>query len=133
MSFLDIDTEVRASKTHGKGVFALRDFSPGEIVFAWDTSNTLTDARYEQLTGEQKNYVIRYKGSWLFMTSPSCYINHSCESNTRALNGHDIAIKPITAGEEITSDYRSEMKEGEHMVCRCRTASCVGYIVGTAV
>jgi SET domain-containing protein len=129
---LDIETEVRKSKIEGKGVFALRDFKPGEIVIAWDTSNTLSEDEYARLPEDQRRYVVRFKGQWLYMMPPSRYVNHSCDANTRALNGADVAIKEIHAGEEITSDYRSEMKLGEKMECHCGAATCIGYIVGIA-
>lgn len=131
--FIDVDTEVRKSKIEGRGVFALRDFNSGEIVIAWDTSNTLSDAQYERLPEDQRRYVTRYNGEWLYMLEPARFVNHSCDSNTVPLRGNDVAVKEIHAGEEITSDYRPVMSQGERMECRCGAVSCMGYIVGTAV
>ena len=127
------DIEVRKSRIEGRGVFALREFHPGGVVTTWDTSNTLSDEQYKNLSDDQRRYVTRYQGGWLFMQEPASYINHSCEPNTRALNGHDVAIAEIHMGDEITSDYRPEMKVGEEMKCRCGTKGCLGYIIGTGL
>lgn len=129
---LDIETEVRKSKIHGSGVFALRDFKPGEIVIEWDTSNTLTDAEYERLPADQHAYVVRLNGEWLYMLAPARFVNHSCDSNTVPLRGNDVAVRDIEAGEEITTDYRSVMPLGERMDCRCGASSCQGFMVGSA-
>ncbi len=131
--FLDVDTAVGKSKIDGRGVIALRDFNPGEIVIPWDTSNTLTDAEYERLPEDQRRYVARYKGEWLYMLEPARFVNHSCDSNTVPLRGNDVAVREIKAGDEITSDYRSVMLSGERMACRCGAQNCMGYIVGIAV
>jgi SET domain-containing protein len=130
---LDTDIEVRKSKIEGRGVFALRDFKPGAVVVEWDTTNTLSDREYEQLPEDQRSYVARFKGGWLYMLEPARYVNHSCDPNAIPLNGADVAIREIRAGDEITSDYRSVMPIGERMECRCGASTCMGYIVGTAV
>lgn len=130
---LDIETEVRKSKIDGKGVFALRDFNPGDVVIAWDISNILTDEQYARLPEDQRRYVVWFKGQRLYMMEPARYVNHSCDANTRPMNGYDIAVKEIDPGEEITSDYRSTMKKGERMECKCGALACTGYIEGTAV
>ena len=127
------DIEVRKSRIHGRGVFALRDFKPGEVVLMWDTSYALTDDEYAKLPDDQKQYATRYRGGWILMQEPMRYVNHSCDANTASQEGTDVATKPIRAGEEITSDYRPEMKKGERMKCRCRTESCEGFIVGTGL
>lgn len=130
---LDIKTAVGKSKIEGMGLFALEDFKPGDIIVAWDTSNTLSDAEYERLPKDQRRYVVRYNGGWLYMMGPGRSVNHSCDPNTVPLRGSDVAIRDIHAGDEITSDYRPLMPQGERMECRCGTANCAGYIVGTAI
>lgn len=130
---LDVKTTVGKSKIQGQGLFALEDFKPGDVVVAWVTSNTLSNEEYERLPEEQRRYAVRYKGGWLYMLGPGRSINHSCDPNTIPLNGSDVAIRNIAAGEEITSDYRPVMPVGERMECACGASNCVGYIVGTAM
>jgi hypothetical protein len=130
---LDINVEVRKSKIAGRAVFALQDFRAGEVVFDWDTSNVLTDEQYARLPDDQKQYVVRYGSSWVYMLEPMRYVNHSCEPNTVPIRSSDVAARNIKAGEEITSDYRSVMPKGESMICHCGASSCAGTIVGTAI
>ncbi len=130
---LDVKTAVGKSKIQGNGLIALEDFKPCDVVVAWDTSNTLTDDEYARLPQEQRRFVFRYEGGWLYMMGPGRSVNHSCDPNTIPLHGADVAIRDIRAGDEITSDYRPVMANGERMECRCGTEACAGYIVGTAV
>ena len=130
---LDIETSVGKSRIQGMGLFALRDFKPGEVVVAWDTSNTLSNDEYERLPEDQRQYVVRYEGGWLYMLPPGRYINHSCDPNSIPLHGNDVAIRDIHLGDEITSDYRPVMPLGERMECKCGASNCMGYIIGTAL
>ncbi len=126
------DIEVAPSEIEGLGVFAARDFRMGETVLVWDTSNAVTEEEYARLSDEQKDLIARYKGGWIRMVEPMNRVNHSCEANTTSRDGTDVATRLIHAGEEITSDYRKEMKIGERMECRCGAPSCHGFITGTA-
>ena len=130
---LDIKTTVHKSKIQGDGLFALEDFKPGEIVVAWDTSNTLTEEQFDRLPDDQRRYVARYNGGWLYMMGPARSINHSCDPNCIPLKGNEVAIRDIQAGDEITSDYRPVMQTGARMECRCGAESCTGFIIGTAL
>ena len=103
------------------------------MLFEWDLTNTLADEQYAHLPNEQKRYVVRYRGEWLYILEPMRYINHSCDPNTMPLNGTDVVIRDIKTGEEITSDYRPVMPLGETMNCHCGAATCTGMITGTAV
>lgn len=127
------DTEVRKSPIQGRGTFALRNFTAGETVYDWDTTNTLTDDQYSRLPDDQKQYVVRYKGSWLYLLEPMRYVNHSCDPNTMPVGAADVTMRDIKVGEEVTSDYRPVMPKGERMKCVCGATNCMGYIVGTAV
>lgn len=59
--------------------------------------------------------------------SPFRYINHSCDPNV-AIRGERtvFALKPITAGEEITMDYSLTECQDEWMIpkCRCGSTNC---------
>ncbi|HVU75317.1 MAG TPA: SET domain-containing protein-lysine N-methyltransferase [Candidatus Paceibacterota bacterium] len=103
---LDINIEVRTMKTGRRAVFALDDFMPGDIIFAWDASNTFTDEAYARLSPEQKAFVAPFEDKWTFMTEPMCYVQHSSNGNAGSRRGTVIAIKEIHAGEEITIDFR---------------------------
>ena len=125
--------EVRESKIHEKGLFARKNFHVDDVVTVWDTSHVVSESEIDQMSEEDKDFLARYQGGWIVMQEPMRYMNHSCEPNTRSKAGKDVAILPIHRGEEITSDYRAEMKAGERMECYCGATSCQGYIIGTAV
>jgi hypothetical protein len=80
--------ELKSSKVHGLGMFALKEFEAGEIVCAG------------RLNGKR--------------TPAGRYINHSFESNiVPQLIGDDIyavATKKIYANEELLVDYRASMR-----------------------
>ena len=128
---MDDDIEVRESNIAGRGVFATRDFGKGETVLVWDTSHVVPDELYDSIPAEDCDFLARYKGQWIVMQPPVRFMNHSCDSNTRAHDGADVAIRDIAAGEEITTDYRPEMQAGERMLCTCSTPECEGVIIGT--
>lgn len=72
---------VRDSRIHGKGVFALGDFSEGSLVLEIDDSHPVPDR--SRLTPDQSKYEIDVfidkdgKEKVVFMQSPENYINHS--------------------------------------------------------
>ena len=124
------DVVIKKSKIHGKGVFAARDFKKGEIVIDWATcSNTLTKEEVDKVPKSQKRYVSYLgKGKYVFFKSPGKYVNHSCDSNTKPINGCDVAVRDIKKGEEITADYVREKVPGLNMKCKCGSKNCRGII-----
>ena len=82
------DVEVRESRRHGKGLFALRDFDAGEVICPGRIDGKRTPA--------------------------GRYINHSSHPNTGTGKvGDDIeavALRQIFANEEIVIDYRGSMR-----------------------
>lgn len=82
------DVELRDSPIHGKGLFALRDFQPGEMICPGRIDGKRTPA--------------------------GRFINHStCPNATARKDGDDIdavATKRIQENEEILIDYRMSMR-----------------------
>lgn len=59
------------------------------------------------------------------------FINHSCEPNVGfAGNVVLIAMRDVTAGEELTTDYALFNDYDGQMTCQCNTASCRRVIDG---
>ena len=59
------------------------------------------------------------------------FLNHSCEPNVGfAGNIVLVAMRPIAAGEELTTDYALFDDYPGTMRCRCGTPSCRGVIDG---
>ncbi len=95
-------TVIKSSPIHGKGLFAVRSFSKGESVEGIDG---------EYVLGTRKSkYAISLKdGRSLLLHNKVKYVNFSTTPNVEfdlkrfAL----VAVRPITAGDELTSTYDS--------------------------
>lgn len=120
------DVIVKDSKIHGKGVFAARDFKKGEMVIDWSACSVqLTKEQVDKLPKSKKRYVSFLKGrQYVLFTFPGKCVNHSCDSNTKAQNGKDIAVRNIKKGEEITADYILERVPELDMRCKCGSKNC---------
>ncbi len=83
-----VDVELRQSKIHGIGMFALRNFAAGEVICPG------------RLNGKR--------------TPAGRYINHSFAANTYPIKMNDdiyaVAQTNIQAGDELLVDYRSSMR-----------------------
>lgn len=121
---------IKKSLIHGKGVFADRRFEKGETVIDWSTcSTTLTKADVQRLPKAQQRYVSYLgRGKWIKFRSPGKYVNHSCEANTTAIKGRDVANRNILRGEEITADYVVEKTPVSNLKCLCGTIKCIKII-----
>lgn len=115
---------VKNSSIHGKGVFAARNFSKGEVVMHWDTRNRLSKKEYENLSDNEKRYVTFLNDTYTVMQEPERYTNHSCNANTIAENFCDVAVRDILCGEEITSNYRQDSVKLEDITCLCGDVHC---------
>lgn len=105
----DTDIEVRVMKSGLRGVFALCDFMPGDVICTWDADNTFTDEEYKRLSAEQRAFVRRFDDAWTFMTEPVCYVRHAAQGNALSRRGTIVAIKEIHAGEEIVINFDASL------------------------
>ncbi|MCS7468898.1 SET domain-containing protein [Stieleria sp. ICT_E10.1] len=113
----------------GCGVFASRQFLPGELVI--EIKGQLIPANeYDGST-----YAMHLEDDWyLEPTIPGAFINHSCSPNcdlvqvTDTTNGL-IARCNIEPGTEICFDYQWE---AQHWIprCQCGSRDCRGWVVG---
>jgi hypothetical protein len=91
--------EIKRSPIHGNGVFARRDFRPGQVI-----------ARYRgRPSGSEGRYVASHDGDGGSghheITGPLRFLNHSCRPRAELEDFRLVALLPIRAGEEITIDY----------------------------
>lgn len=134
--------EVRATPK-GHGVFATRDFAPGDRVIAYEeqphvlVSRSRVDAEWDE---RRADWFRRY--AWpitdeVWVTwdeDPERWqpVDHSCDPNTW-LDGLDVVARtPITAGQPITLDYATFYNEVmPDFPCRCDTPDCRSIIRGS--
>jgi hypothetical protein len=120
--------EVRRSPIHGVGVYARRAFEAGEVVLRWDTSRRLTAGEAASLPEEERRYTHPFDdGTTLLMQPPERYVNHSCDNNTAVRDFCDVAVRRISEGEEVTSDYSAD-GSGSRFVCSCGAGNCRGVV-----
>ena len=116
------DFIIKKSKINGKGVFALRDFDKGEVIFRW-SPKPIEKSEIELLSARDKTYVVCLGKRYFIMQSPERYVNHSCEANTTVKDNGDVATRKIKKGEEITSNY-IKTKGGSSFGCKCGSKKC---------
>ena len=117
---------VRDSPIHGRGVFATRRIEPGEVIID-GCRDILSGEAAEALCVEERPFLSVVDGRNILMKPPSRFVNHSCSPNARGTDRHDVAIRAIEAGEEVTVDYSSEVPE-LRLECNCGAAHCRGSL-----
>ena len=123
-----MSVEVRRSAIDGRGVFALRPFSAGEVVLRWDVSRRVPRGEASHLPDAEQKYLHPYDEGFLVVVQPpERYVNHSCDNNTEVRDFCDVAVRDIRPGEEVTSDYEAD-GAGLKFECRCGSAQCRGSI-----
>ncbi|MBP9865404.1 MAG: SET domain-containing protein-lysine N-methyltransferase [Candidatus Omnitrophica bacterium] len=125
--------EVRTSKIHRKGVFAVQPIKKGERIIEY-TGRRLTSAQTDR---SQSDYIFMLnKKVYIDGKNTARYINHSCEPNCEAEidRGH-IWIKScrvIKPGEELVYNYSYDLEESKDYPCACGTIRCAGFILDEA-
>jgi hypothetical protein len=131
------DVIVKKSEIHGLGVFASRDFEPGEKILAIDDTRVV-DAEHplRPELGEFGHHCDHLADNQVvLMQYPERYINSSCSPNVyvKTISGarHVIALKSIEQGDELTYDYIINCHGGELWQCNCGSCNCRGTIVSS--
>src|SRR5574337_1082375 len=109
---------VANTPSHGRGVFAKRSISPGEVVLVFTGRKLRRADLYDE-----EIYLHSLQIGLDEYLSPSGgeddYINHSCDPNTMMQGKRRlVALRRISASEQITVDYSSFTDhEGFEMEC----------------
>ena len=95
--------EIRQTSTEGHGVFALKRFEEGELLFKAAVLETGKVAR-------AKNMTMMHRDKWIVKDLPARCIDHCSVPNTRiqenGLGAYDyFALRSIEVEEELTLDY----------------------------
>lgn len=116
--------EVKPSAIHGNGLFACRDFGPGEIVLRWDVSHLILNELLSSLSPGERRYTHPFDETrTLLVQPPERFVNHSCDNNTIVQGFCDVAVKAIRQGDEITSNYGADGSDSKFS-CRCGSKNC---------
>jgi len=127
----------RDSAIAGRGVFARRHFSPGEVITPYAPKQrrlAIDDPEAEAAASTKLTLVS--EDLWVIVpdtTSPGGWLcNHSCAPNAAIFSDGEGRIqcsRPIAPGQEVTIFYGwVTANEPERDPCRCGAASCRGFI-----
>jgi len=100
------DIEKRNSSIAGNGLFTIRPFIQGTIIWHLEPGDKLiTYKELFKLAREQRQLPIRYRDNMFIATDGTEYLNHSCDANTWWTDDTLVASSDILEGDEITLDY----------------------------
>src|SRR6476659_319544 len=138
LSYRSPKTEVRKSKIHGRGLFAIADIARDEIVAV--KGGHIVDGRTlrEKITPRLGPVEIQIDDD-LFIApvtekerelSMLCS-NHSCDPNL-GVSGEItfVAMRDVSAGEELTHDWAMTDDDDYSMECNCGAANCRRILTG---
>ena len=139
--------EVRASRLHGSGAFALEPI-PAKTKIVEYVGEQLNDRQVEERYGAER---LDNPHTFLFWVRDDLYvdaaiggndarfINHSCDPNCEVEIEEDrifiYSLRDIAPGEELTYDYSLDVEEKptpelcQVFACRCGAATCRGTML----
>ncbi len=132
--FTGFRLEIRASKIHRRGVYALERIPAQRKVIEY-TGERISRRETKKRGQGSLTYLFSLDDYWTldgaFGGSGAEIINHSCDPNLRSciMRGHILyySNRLIHPGEELTVDYRFSDKI-EKAPCACGAAKCRGTI-----
>jgi len=112
------DTELKASRIHGTGVFLLEPVKEGDVIWRFDSriDRVYSDHELDELPPRMREFLRVYStwhadsGLWVLCGDNGRHFNHSDTPNTISKGiafGDDIAACDLPVGAELTSDYRT--------------------------
>ena len=126
-----------ASTIEGRGLTATAPIAVGELV-AIKGGHIVTTATLRSLPERLQNSEIQIADGFHLAAVQEdeyepvmLFLNHSCEPNVGFVgNIVLVAMRDISPGEELTTDYALFDDHDEMMHCQCGTSSCRGTISG---
>lgn len=111
---------MRQAGVKGLGVFALRDFSRGEVVLRFERGRVVHIAELAALSPWEREHLGELSaGTCQILPPPRCYLNHACTPNAISSSDAVHAWRAIRAGDEITIDYRLNALDDWELHCAC--------------
>ena len=138
LSYCSPKTQVRESKIHGRGLFAVTDISKDEIVAVKGGHIVDRKALREQITPRLGPVEIQIDDD-LFIAPVTgeerelsmLYLNHSCDPKV-GVRGEItfVAMRDIRAGEELTHDWAMTDDDDYSIECNCGSPDCRKTLTG---
>jgi uncharacterized protein len=138
LSYRSPKTEVRQSKIHGRGLFAICDIAKNEIVAVKGGHVVDGKTLREKITPVLGPVEIQIDDD-LFIAPVTdeerelsmLYLNHSCDPNL-GVRGEItfVAMRDIGAGEELTHDWAMTDDDDDSTECNCGAPDCRQILTG---
>lgn len=137
LTYISPAAEKRPSPTHGRGLFAKRHMSKGEVV-AVKGGYVMTKKEWAAVAPSIGPAEVHITDD--LVIAPSCkdeyesgmmHLNHSCEPNV-GIEGQIVFVtmREVHPDEELLLDYAMMDDFDGEMVCSCGAASCRKLITG---
>jgi SET domain-containing protein len=138
LSYHSPKTEVRESKIHGRGLFAIDDIAKGEVVAIKGGHIIDRETLRREITPRLGPVEIQIDDD-LFIAPVTdeeremsmLYSNHSCDPNV-GIRGEItfVAMRDIRPGEELTHDWAMTDNDDYSIECRCHAPDCRKILTG---
>jgi uncharacterized protein len=138
LSYLSPKTEVRESRIHGRGLFAIADIAKDETV-AVKGGHIVDRKTLREKIAPQLGPVEIQIDDDLFIAPVTdeerelsmLYSNHSCDANL-GIRGQItfVAMRDIRAGEELTHDWAMTDDDSYTIECNCGAPNCRKILTG---
>jgi hypothetical protein len=136
-SYRSLKTQVRESKIHGRGLFAMTDIAKNEII-AVKGGHIIAREELREITPRLGPVEIQIDDN-LFIAPVTdeerelsmLYSNHSCDANL-GIRGEItfVAMRDIPAGEELTHDWAVTDDDDYSIECKCGAPNCRKILTG---
>ena len=138
LSYRSPKTEVRESKIHGRGLFAIADIAKNEIVAIKGGHIVDRKSLREEITPLLGPVEIQIDDHFFIAPvteeereASMLYSNHSCDPNL-GVRGEItfVAMRYIRAGEELTHDWAMTDDDDYSVECKCGASNCRKIVTG---
>ena len=113
---LIISSYIERSEIEGLGLFSGQDINEGDIIWYLDPTvdHVFTDIEFDHMLSvlhqdnqeKFKKWTYKRDGDYILCSDNTKFANHSDTPNCKSLGQHDVALRDIKKGEELTYDYR---------------------------
>src|SRR5438445_6482046 len=138
LSYRSPKTEVRESKIHGRGLFAVADIAKDEIVAVKGGHIVDRKTLREKITPRLGPVEIQIDDDLFIVPvtqeereSSMLYSNHSCDANI-GMRGEItfVAMRNVRSGEELTHDWAMTDDDDYSVECNCGAPNCRKILTG---
>ncbi len=134
--YINSKIEIRNAENRGRGMFATKLISQGEVVIIWG-GNYVNKDQAEKAKTEGK-LVMQFDENLFSIEdrgeSSAYFINHSCEPNVWMKDSFALeAMRDILPGEELTADYviwEANEEKISKWECVCGSKNCRHIVTG---